>query len=222
MKYHNQKYIFAFLVIFCMVLGLTSCKKNAEVDNSSSEISISDNGTNSEEITEDNKESEEVKNNKDVHVHSYNSTVIEPTCVSAGYTKHTCECGDAYNDNTEAQLGHSYGSWKVTKEATETSTGLKVRSCSRCGAKDEFVINKIISSVQSTPSTTNKTELTPGEKEYSESLGITEEELKEKLDAVDTCKNCGGKNGPYHYWYKDVTCPNCGESVPANTCHTCK
>ena len=36
--------------------------------------------------------------------------------------------------------GHSYGEWVTTKEATETETGTKERTCSVCGDKDTGVI----------------------------------------------------------------------------------
>ena len=66
------------------------------------------------------------------HKHNYTEEVINPTCVTNGYTVYTCSCGDHYNDNEVEALGHTYGDWKVVKEATETETGLKERKCIRC------------------------------------------------------------------------------------------
>lgn len=44
---------------------------------------------------------------------------------------HSCDCGE--NADTAA---HSWSDWKVTKNATETATGSKERSCSACGYKE--------------------------------------------------------------------------------------
>ena len=76
------------------------------------------------------------------HVHEYTEKVVAPTCTEKGYTLHTCRCNDSYKDNEVAALGHSFGEWKVVKEATETEEGLKERSC-ECGEKEEEVIAKI-------------------------------------------------------------------------------
>lgn len=44
-----------------------------------------------------------------VHEHSYTSSVISPTHTAQGYTIYTCaECGDSYQDNYVAALGHNY------------------------------------------------------------------------------------------------------------------
>ena len=93
--------------------------------------------------------------------HSHKATVVDPTCSDKGYTLYVCDCGDQYMENftdelghdlsdatcekaptcqrencdyTEGEaLGHNYGEWVVEKEATEEETGLKTRTCDRCG-----------------------------------------------------------------------------------------
>lgn len=67
------------------------------------------------------------------HKHSYTATVVEATCSSGGYTRHTCSCGHAYNTDTTPVRSHLYGNWVVTKQATENSPGTRTASCSRCG-----------------------------------------------------------------------------------------
>ena len=42
------------------------------------------------------------------HSHSYSSVVSAPTCIKAGYTTYTCECGDSYINNEVAALGHMF------------------------------------------------------------------------------------------------------------------
>ena len=44
----------------------------------------------------------------EVHVHSYEAVVTAPTCTTAGYTTHTCSCGDSYKDTEVEALGHTY------------------------------------------------------------------------------------------------------------------
>ncbi len=53
------------------------------------------------------------------HTHSYTSTVTAPTCTKAGYTTHTCTCGDSYTDSEVEALSHKYenGSCKTCGEA---------------------------------------------------------------------------------------------------------
>ena len=74
------------------------------------------------------------------HKHEYTDEVVAPTCTEKGYTKHTCECGDTYNDSDVDAKGHSYGEWEVVEEATEEETGLKERVCSVCLNKETEVI----------------------------------------------------------------------------------
>ena len=75
------------------------------------------------------------------HKHSYTEEVVAPTCIEKGYTRYTCEgCEDAYKGNYVEALGHSYGEWKVVKEATEETTGLRELECSVCKEKVEQVI----------------------------------------------------------------------------------
>ena len=45
----------------------------------------------------------------DPHVHNYQYTsIVEPTCILAGYTMHACSCGDVYNDTFVDAVGHSF------------------------------------------------------------------------------------------------------------------
>ncbi len=67
------------------------------------------------------------------HTHSYKDVVTAPTCTTKGYTTHTCACGDSYVDTYVDALGHAWDNGKVTKEPTETETGVKTFACTRCG-----------------------------------------------------------------------------------------
>ena len=72
-------------------------------------------------------------NRATAHEHNYNAVVTAPTCTEKGYTTHTCACGDSYVDTYVDALGHAWDSGKVTKEPTETKTGVKTFTCTRCG-----------------------------------------------------------------------------------------
>lgn len=48
---------------------------------------------------------------------------------------HVCSCGHKMSISA-----HTFGVWKTTKEATETTTGEKERTCSACGYKETAVI----------------------------------------------------------------------------------
>ena len=72
-------------------------------------------------------------NRATAHEHSYKAVVTAPTCTEKGYTTHTCACGDSYVDTYVDALGHAWDNGKVTKEPTETETGVKTFTCTRCG-----------------------------------------------------------------------------------------
>ena len=69
----------------------------------------------------------------EAHEHSYTAVVTPPTCTEKGYTTHTCACGESYVDTYVDALGHSWDSGTVTKEPTETETGIRTFTCTRCG-----------------------------------------------------------------------------------------
>ena len=68
------------------------------------------------------------------HTHNYKNVVTAPTCMEKGYTTHTCSCGDSYVDTYIDALGHAWDDGKVTKQPTETETGVKTFTCTRCSA----------------------------------------------------------------------------------------
>ena len=74
------------------------------------------------------------------HTHSYKDVVTAPTCTAKGYTTHTCACGDSYVDTYTDALGHAWDNGKVTKEPTETETGVKTFTCTRCAETKTEVI----------------------------------------------------------------------------------
>lgn len=68
------------------------------------------------------------------HTHQFVVTKTEPTCLTAGSSSYTCNCGEHYTEPLEA-LGHTPGEWEIVKDATKTESGLKSKKCSACGEK---------------------------------------------------------------------------------------
>ena len=64
--------------------------------------------------------------------HSYRvNKTVAPTCTTAGYTVYTCgTCGDTYNGDEVAALGHSYSS--VVTKPTCTTAGYTTYTCGTC------------------------------------------------------------------------------------------
>lgn len=59
--------------------------------------------------------------------------------------------------------GHTWGEWKVIKEATTTETGKKERVCERCDYKEIAVISMISNKEQPTTSTKPDTAVKTGD-----------------------------------------------------------
>ena len=79
------------------------------------------------------------------HTHNYIDEVVKPTCTEKGYTKHTCACGDSYQDSETAALGHDWGEWKVVTAPKVGVEGLQERTCKRgCGAKETQAIPALL------------------------------------------------------------------------------
>ena len=81
--------------------------------------------------------------------HKYEEVVIPPTCTGQGCTVHTCSvCNDSYGDHYVNALGHSFGEWTVTKEATVLECGTRTRTCSVCSKEETEEIDKVTVDVE--------------------------------------------------------------------------
>ena len=64
-----------------------------------------------------------------VEGHAYTDTPVPATCLTWGYTRHTCaDCGETYMDNYVSALGHSW-------DGGTTSGSKTTYTCTRCGEK---------------------------------------------------------------------------------------
>ena len=78
---------------------------------------------------------------------------VAPTCTEAGWTEEVkCSvCGETLEEREEIpKLGHDYES-EVTKEPTETESGERTYTCSRCGDTYTESIDPIPSEPSSEP-----------------------------------------------------------------------
>ena len=73
--------------------------------------------------------------NATIHYFSEWTREKEPTCTEPGSETSVCPeagCGKTFTREIPA-LGHSWDEGKVTKQPTETETGIKTYTCTRCG-----------------------------------------------------------------------------------------
>lgn len=69
------------------------------------------------------------------------TNVIAPTCTQSGTIKLDCTiCGTATRQTNADPLGHDYNDGVVTKNPTETETGIKTFTCKNCNATYTEVI----------------------------------------------------------------------------------
>ena len=138
--------------------------------------------------------------------HAYNSETVAPTCVAQGYTVYTCSaCDYSYKSDYQEALGHSFGEWAVSKEATCTATGVQTHTCA-CGAVETQVIPAL--GHNHTADTTAPTCVQKGYTTYTCSCGDS---------------YVGNETAPAgHAWNinaptctEDQVCATCGERVDA-------
>lgn len=121
------------LAVLCIVLlcSLVACK-----DEPAGSLIGQDTTTPAETTPAETTPAETTPAETTVHVHSYSSTIKEPTCSATGYTLNVCECGDQQVTNPTDQLPHTYGEWKTITASTCTTEGQQSRTCTVCGATE--------------------------------------------------------------------------------------
>lgn len=68
------------------------------------------------------------------HVHNYvEKERVEPTCGKDGYIVKKCDCGSEVKEVLKATGNHTWGGWVIQNEATATTEGTMIRTCSTCG-----------------------------------------------------------------------------------------
>ena len=83
------------------------------------------------------------------HVHNYVESVDrKAACYQTGRKKFTCQCGDFYYEDIPS-TGHVPDLWEVTRDATSSQEGQRVRKCIYC---DEIVAMETIPKVEESQS----------------------------------------------------------------------
>ena len=115
-------------------------------------------------VTADNTKTATTELQFTVNEHDYVAVVTPPSCTEKGYTTYTCRnCSHSYKGNEVDATGHTWGEWKVVKEATTTETGKKERVCERCDYKETAVISMTSNEEQPTTSTKSDTAVKTGD-----------------------------------------------------------
>ena len=64
-------------------------------------------------------------------------------------TKHWHACTDeGYSDLVSGEAAHTFGEWDITKEASTTEDGLRVRECSVCGYQEQETIPTLVPTLE--------------------------------------------------------------------------
>lgn len=100
-------------VVLIITLLLASCNNQSQNNESQGENSVNESTT---------------------HVHNYSEyvTEIEPSCKTLGKEVATCSCGSK-KKRTLLFTSHQYSEWSITKPATCSEIGEKVKVCALCG-----------------------------------------------------------------------------------------
>ncbi len=143
------------------------------------------------------------------HVHTYSDVWSKDDT----YHWHAASC--EHKDEVKDKEAHSYGDWTVTKQASETETGLKKRTCSVCGFEQTETIAKLdhvheFSGEWKYDETNHYKECACGEKgEIEAHKGGTATETEKAV-----CEVCGAQYGdllPHTHNYVDGVC-SCGKT----------
>lgn len=138
-------------------------------------------------------------NESTAHVHSYGEyvTEIEPSCKTLGKEVATCSCGSK-KERTLPFTGHQYSEWNITKPATCSEIGEKVKVCALCG-------DEVRTSISATGHQF-------GEWETEKEPNCIQEGNKKRV--CNTCGAVESESIPAHNYvelsHKDATCESAG------------
>ena len=92
-------------------------------------------------------------NDPNAHYHDFKLvSTTDATCDKEGSKIYECSCGEKKIEII-AKTAHKYGEWVIEKEATETETGIKSRTCTVCNNKETQTI-PVKGTVDPTPTPT--------------------------------------------------------------------
>ncbi len=227
----NRKYIVLFgmlLAMICGLLGLAACGGEHVHDWGEWETVTAATCTaeGSEQRACKECEEKEVRaTEKAAHTPTEN-VVIEPTCLTEGYTTGSvCSvCGtQLHGAETMPALGHEFGGWVQVTPASCTDQGLEKRTCTRenCGAVEDHILDMTPHTIVTFGENRDATCTEPGEK-AGERCSVCEHVVKER----ETIPALGHEiAAPVHYvkdgmdWHKGTcTRPGCDHTAVDEPC----
>ena len=150
-----MKKVIAIISVLVIVLSLAACGKDAPAKNTDAPTTQQTEPSTTEPISKPDAIEPEVTVPESTapsvqeppategpHTHSYTASTTDATCTKKGEVVHTCECGDSYTEEIAAK-GHSWGEWKVYKEATTDAEGESRRTCANCKEYESKPIAKL-------------------------------------------------------------------------------
>lgn len=118
------------------------------------------------------------------HGHSYRDTITPPTCTEPGYTTHTCDCGDSYQDTEVEALGHDFA------EAWNHDAANHWHVCTRCNKPSDAAGHTETSEITLRPTYTRE-----GERTYTCTVcGATRTESIDRLPYEPSYPSGGGNS----------------------------
>ena len=131
------------------------------------------------------------------HTHSFDKTVVAPTCNDDGFTIYNCSCGEKYTDDFVEKTGHKPGNWEIMDQPTCESKGSRAQKCSVC----EMVLAVL--------------EIDSTDHRWSEGVVDGQGNCESGFDITYTCLNCGEtkteKTKTHSYVKVDEKVPTCTE-----------
>ena len=187
--------VFAVVLAMLLVFGLTACGED-QPTNAPTQPQVTQPQATQPQATEPTPT--EPAPTEPPHTHAYTEKTVAPTCTEAGYTVHTCDCGDSYTDSEAAATGHNY------VDATCTAP----KTCSACGVTEGEAKGHDYAEGNCT---TPKTCKVCGEKS-GEAAGHSW--IEATCTAPKTCTVCGTQEGELGS-HQDVKgyCAICGKQV---------
>lgn len=145
--------------------------------------------------------------------HDYDSVVIDPTCLSNGYTSHTCSrCSDNYVSNMVPATGHDYG----TPTYTWGDDGKTCTAKVICNNDNSHIIveNAVITSKVKTEATCTEKGTTTYTATFSN--GLFKTQTKDVQDIAATEHNWGN---PVYTWSDDGKICTAKRTCSKNSSH---
>lgn len=144
--------------------------------------------------------------------HSYATSTVAPTCTDKGYTAHTCQCGDTYNDNFQDELGHVEVVLSAVNPTCLKDGKTEGKKCSRCNTV--YVVQDTVPAlghtmeyqpaIDPTCTTAGRTE---GEK--CKVCGINTQQLVSMLGHSEVTVSAKAPTCTEIGWYEYTVCTRC-------------